>query len=347
MNGMAKISFVVPVYNSSKYLERCIDSILGQTENDFELVLVDDGSIDGSDKICLEYSKRDNRVKFSHQENAGVSVARNKGIKMATSNWIAFVDSDDWVEKDYVKHLLPYLGDNDIIFFKYKIHRNDSVKKLELKNDNVLLGEDEFRKILLDTIDTGINNREKVVSNIRGQIWSKVYNRDFLLKNEIWFDEKLRRSQDVMFNIMAYNSAKKGIVVEQCLYNYRIENGSLCHSYNENQKKHLLLFLDSVEEYVYSSIEGDMEKVLNKRRVLLFSSIVLIDFTHPNNRKKYSQRKKEYMELRNSERFHDVIESEKLCEFGLKKGIIVWCEKNNLFILLNIISKVEKRIFKA
>lgn len=98
---MPKISIIVPVYKVEKYLHRCLDSIVAQNFTDWECILVDDGSPDGSGKICDEYAEKDGRFKVFHQENQRVSAARNKGLDNAKGEWIGFVDSDDWVSKDY------------------------------------------------------------------------------------------------------------------------------------------------------------------------------------------------------------------------------------------------------
>lgn len=103
---MAMVSVIVPVYNVEKYLHRCVDSILAQTFTDFELILVDDGSPDNCGAICDEYARKDSRVRVIHQENQGVSCARNAGIEKATGRYIAYIDSDDYVEQDYLEQLI-------------------------------------------------------------------------------------------------------------------------------------------------------------------------------------------------------------------------------------------------
>lgn len=114
---MPKISIIVPVYNVEKYIRRCIDSILTQTFTDFELIIVDDGSPDNCGKICEEYAKKNNRVYVIHQENGGLSAARNSGIEWAFANsdseWITFIDSDDWVHKQYLEILIKEAEIND------------------------------------------------------------------------------------------------------------------------------------------------------------------------------------------------------------------------------------------
>lgn len=109
-NVLPKISVIVPVYNTEKYLRRCIDSILAQTFTDFELLLIDDGSKDSSGAICDEYAAKDSRVRVFHKENGGVSSARNVGLDNAKGEWITFVDADDWIEPPFLDNLIFHSG---------------------------------------------------------------------------------------------------------------------------------------------------------------------------------------------------------------------------------------------
>ena len=113
-----KLSIIVPVYQAGKYLEKCIKSILDQTFTDFELILVDDGSNDGSEKICDDYAKKDARIKVIHQKNQGVSSARNAGMNCAEGDYIAFVDADDWIETDMFEQCMDAMEQHkvDIIY---------------------------------------------------------------------------------------------------------------------------------------------------------------------------------------------------------------------------------------
>lgn len=111
---MAEISVIVPIYNSEKYIKRCIDSILTQTFTDFELILVDDGSTDLSGKICDDYKKQDLRIQVNHQINLGQAAARNSGIKQASANWIAFVDADDVIHPQYLEILYRAVAENKV-----------------------------------------------------------------------------------------------------------------------------------------------------------------------------------------------------------------------------------------
>lgn len=121
---MAILSIIVPVYNVEQYLPRCIDSILEQTFQNFELILVDDGSKDKSGEICDEFAKKDNRIIVIHQENKGVNTARNAGLDIATGSYITFVDSDDWIQPDsYCKSIGLMETNRDIDLLQYpEIH---------------------------------------------------------------------------------------------------------------------------------------------------------------------------------------------------------------------------------
>ena len=128
---MSKISIIVPVYNVEQYLRRCVDSILGQTFQDFEIVLVDDGSSDNSGVICDQYAGKDGRIHVIHQKNSGASAARNAGIIWANTNsdseWIGFIDSDDWVHCEYLETLYNAVRTNDVLVSITDYERSDGL----------------------------------------------------------------------------------------------------------------------------------------------------------------------------------------------------------------------------
>ena len=123
-----KISVVVPIYKVEKYLDRCIYSIINQTYTNLEIILVDDGSPDNCPKICDEYASKDNRIKVIHKQNGGLSSARNAGIKVATGDYIGFVDSDDFIELDMYEQMYKVAYENDVDLVMsdyYKVHKDD------------------------------------------------------------------------------------------------------------------------------------------------------------------------------------------------------------------------------
>ena len=129
MANIPKISVIIPVYNTEKFLHRCIDSILTQTYTDFELLLIDDGSKDSSGSICDEYAEKDSRVRVFHKENGGVSSARNLGLDNAWGEWITFVDSDDYIEENFLKSFDGNL-DADLVVGNIQMIRKQEVEEV-------------------------------------------------------------------------------------------------------------------------------------------------------------------------------------------------------------------------
>ena len=126
------ISVIVPVYNVEKYLNRCVDSILAQTYTNLEVILVDDGSPDGCPAICDAYVKKDKRVKVIHKANGGQGTARNAGLDIAKGDYISLIDSDDWIEKDFIKILHNYIinNDADLVICNYnEVNEQDQIIK--------------------------------------------------------------------------------------------------------------------------------------------------------------------------------------------------------------------------
>lgn len=147
-----KVTVVVPIYNVEKYLRRCIDSIINQTMREIEIILVDDGAIDNSGNICDEYAKIDKRIKVIHQKNAGLSAARNSGIKIATAQYICFIDSDDYIEEDMIEYL--YKGaekyNSDIACCGFSnIYENGVIEKVTIPTKEIIFSTQEALNIHL------------------------------------------------------------------------------------------------------------------------------------------------------------------------------------------------------
>ena len=145
------VTVVVPIYNTEKYLRRCLDSIINQSYSNLEIILIDDGSIDNSSKICYEYSINDHRIKIIRQKNAGVSVARNVGIRNATGQYITFVDSDDYIANDMVEILLHTIRKYNADISMCGMIRTSDKRNNMIDEDNstVIYTQEEFVKVML------------------------------------------------------------------------------------------------------------------------------------------------------------------------------------------------------
>ena len=179
------VSIIVPVYKAEKYIHQCIDSLLAQTYRNIEVILVDDGSPDHCGAICDEYAAKDNRVKVIHQQNGGVSAARNVGLANATGEWITFVDADDSVTCAYIEQL--YANDSDWVISGYR----ESNYKCILSEERYD-GKDELIRFFYKHFD-------KLYANT---LWGKFYKRSIVYDNQILFNSSIRFSEDFIFNLM-------------------------------------------------------------------------------------------------------------------------------------------------
>ena len=243
------ISIIVPVYNSEKYLDACIDSILSQSFRDFELILVDDGSKDSSAQICDEYASQDTRVRVIHKANGGVSAARNDGLDIAKGEYITFIDSDDWVERKYLETLSNY-RDYDIVFFSHRMIYEDgytSEFKFEAKEGD--------RQNIWEIVASLRKNA--VGSNFYGYTWNKMFRRDIIEKYKIRFIEGLRISEDEVYTLDYCTHAKSIKVLPLCLYNYRVLGTGLtatknsADEYNKLAKSYLAIMERETDNRIY------------------------------------------------------------------------------------------------
>lgn len=200
---MPKVSIIVPVYNVEKYIRNCLDSIRNQTFTDWECILVDDGSTDTSGTICNEYAKIDSRFKVFHEENGGVSSARNLGISQAVGEWTYFCDSDDEVLKAGIQTLVDGISDDvDLIIAGYVVeNENGSFIRKVPEHSTEIIDKDEMVKRL-------IYSSEYIY---QGNVWSKLFRADIIHDKEISYDEDVFFNEDRLF-IMKYLCRSRGSV---------------------------------------------------------------------------------------------------------------------------------------
>lgn len=223
------ISIVVPIYNASKYLNECLNSIICQTFCDWECILVDDGSKDKSGEICEQWALKDSRFKVIHQQNQGVSVARNNGIKVSTGEYLCFIDSDDWVDPDYLQHLYNHIGDAEIavsgLVREYNDHSGTSTvpcitKKVVLEPSSVM-----------DFI--ALNKNFLLYGPVQ-----KLYRKEIIDYFDIHFPENCAYGEDLLFNYSYLEHVKTIAQIAKCNYHYRIiGNGTLSSKFRPDQFK--------------------------------------------------------------------------------------------------------------
>lgn len=216
------ISVIVPVYNVEKYLKRCIDSILAQSYRQLEIILVDDGSTDGSPVICDAYARQDDRVKVIHKANGGLSDARNAGMEIATGDYIGFVDSDDWIEPDMYRAMYEAMVQNkaQVAVCRYA----------EVYADKVIDGSGGEVVTLSRAEVLDIYICEHPQYKIYNSVWSKLFQREII--SDISFP-KGRNSEDIVFTTKAFCRLERCVYLDTAYYNYVKEReGSIMNGFS-------------------------------------------------------------------------------------------------------------------
>lgn len=205
------VSIIVPVYNVEKYLSQCIESIVAQSYQDLEIILVDDGSTDSSGAIADQYAQKDLRIKVIHKKNAKVSAARNSGLDAATGEWVCFADADDYLEPDYVEYLLTMAVSNDVdIALTTDMYTNYITNQNLNGNVEIYSPESATIKILTYYIPIGV--------------YCKIFKRSFLVSRQIRFIEEIYIGEGFNFNTAAFQRAQKIAVGHRRIYFYRRNN---------------------------------------------------------------------------------------------------------------------------
>lgn len=243
---MVKLSIIVPIYNTGIYLHKCIKSILSQKLEDFELILVDDGSKDDSSAICDEYAKQDTRVKVIHKQNEGVSVARNAGISIAEGEYIGFVDSDDWIETDMYEILynIAVSKDCDIVMC-------DAVTKYDDKPDEG----DTIAQLKCSGLIYKKDIHPELLREMAGSACRCIYKNYLIKNNKIRFPQNVPLSEDRVFNILAFGYTKSVYYTKTPLYNRYVRKGSAVSKYYRN-------YLEIIEKVRWGTFRA-LEKAWN------------------------------------------------------------------------------------
>ena len=241
-----KVSIIVPVYNAESVLHYCVDSILNQTFKDYELILVDDGSTDGSGALCDEYALTNENVLVKHMENQGVSVARNTGIELAKGEYICFVDSDDYVEKDFLQEMVGKAEEGfDFVLTAYQWvddYNHNAFKTVIYKE-----------KESYSVIDkNSLMDLSSLV--LLSQPWNKLFKRKIIIENNIRMPEDISLGEDTVF-VYRYLSSiinHKFLVINKLLYNYFSNSSdSLLNKYRSDLFEISVKLNDYLSQEVY------------------------------------------------------------------------------------------------
>lgn len=272
------ISIIVPVYNVVDYVDRCIESIINQSMSEYELIIIDDGSDDGSREKCKEWAQRDSRIILIEQSNQGVSAARNRGITISQGEFIVFVDGDDYLDKTFLNEMMKCFGEypqTEIVACGYKYDNGGKISDYGFfKFDKVLTSSDRDELICraIGVYDEKIDRKTHI-----GVPWAKIYRRSFIEKNSIRFDMDMPRMQDLIFNIRCFKNINFVRYIDKPLYYYVFRQQSTANGYSLSYVEQAKLILLAMNKELYDwNSERVKETVSYKGILLLIEAIRLM-----------------------------------------------------------------------
>lgn len=326
------VSIVLPIYNVSKYLDKCITTIVNQTYKNLEIILVDDGSTDQSPSMCDEWVKKDGRIKVIHKQNGGLGNARNTGIDNATGKYIFFIDSDDYVSLDLVSKCYNSAKSTnaDIVIYGFSV-ADESEKIISSIVPNATKRTYTFDEIQNEYLPSLISNKRKdsKFSNLHMSAWACMYSLK-LIKDNNWafVSEREIISEDVYSLLGLYKYVNKVCILEDSLYFYRKNGSSLSHTYREDRflkiNKFYLECLKLAEELNYSN---EIKKSLTNP---YFSNVIgcMKILARSNIEKK--QKKKYIKNIIKDKIFKDALNEYNSCGDSLSKKILIFAMKKEM-----------------
>lgn len=271
MNDEKLVSVIVPIYKVEQYMDDCINSLLNQTYKNLEIILVDDGSPDNCPYKCDSWSAKDDRIKVIHKENQGLSCARNSGLDIATGDYIAFVDSDDWIEPNMYQEFVEVLNTEKVDFVAGRILTYDENTGIRIP---FMEGKD-YLNINSDTILDRNSYLKAILSKkLESASWNKLYRRSVI--GDIRF-KKNRYFEDYLFMYNIASRMKSMCYLASICYNYRIRSNSICSSgqhYSDWEQNFL-----EIEQDLISHNEPQFIKDLNLYKVRHYQDLCKIFIT--------------------------------------------------------------------
>ena len=273
---MKKISVIIPVYNCEEYIKRCIDSIINQTYDNIQIIVVNDGSTDNTENILKNYTN----ITLINKKNEGVSKARNTGLSLADGDYVYFCDADDFLEKNAFEVLVNEYGENDLLRFgNYVVNGDD--KKEKTNADDVLAGVNlnfDNEKIL-----------EYLISNkTEGHLWNYLFKLNVIKDNKILFDEELFYQEDVMFLLEYCLKIKNVKVISNPFYNYYVNENSVTKNI-ESSIRNLSSICILRHKYLHLLKNNDMSNLSNllEQRFLNLQLSYMLDYRKKLTKKEY------------------------------------------------------------
>lgn len=332
---MVKVSVVVPVYNKEKVLKKNIQTILNQTLSDIEIILINDGSTDNSGQICDELKYTDNRVRVIHQNNKGVSAARNKGISISTGRYIGFVDPDDWIEENMYENMYKKIKKTqaEVCLCNYSVDWKEKTQNVLLSTSSNILNKEQIFKILILNMiaPETVNSSEQ---GVMGSVCRLLIDRKTIGNSGISFKEGLPLMEDLLFSIKLLSTVDNVYIDEGVYYHYVQDNNSVTNNHRDGLyelhstiNNELVNYLKG-NEFYKKSIHRINNRYVNSAQTVIRNEV--------QNKETIFRKLNNISRVCKNENLQKSLNTIVIKKFTLRKKIVLFSMKYNFNILLYI-----------
>ena len=342
-----KVSVIVPVYNAEKYIERCVNSLKNQTLEDIEIILVDDSSKDASYEMCLKLAKEDARIKVLHKENEGAGKARNAALKIATGEYIGFVDSDDFVDLNMFKTLYDTakkynseLVISGVIFVGGNMFKEDGECEIKtyFDTDTQFDTQSALKELKLGIV--GAMPEDDEDSKYGMSIWKNLFKHDVITKNNLRFEsEREMLSEDALFMVDYISCINNATGINGAFYNYCRNGDSISKSYKKDRFEKSLVFISEAEKRFKKDIEPREYQIYIDRFWQAICRVICSqEIMHAmDSNIKYADLKKRLKAVCTHSHTKRVLKTYPIHKLPLKQMLFAYCMKYRFYMFLKIL----------
>ena len=341
------VSIVIPCYNAEAYLPTAIGSVVKQEEQNWELLLIDDGSTDRTPSICDDFALRDGRIRVFHKRNEGVSVSRNIGIEKANGEYVSFLDADDWFADTALtsyREAVKRVESDIYIFNNYQNKGKSEKKRPHFKDELFTRSERDLKWFMIDTLFPYYDELKNqiIVGNIRA-VHGKLYRNSFLRENKLVFNKELSIAEDALFNFYAYKFARSVSMHDDYVLHYRISPISVMHKYNKDIDRTNDTIMKKFSIAMGRSLDEDEDfkiAYLGMAAECVFRSLKL-NYLHPLNKDSFSERKKMVNKYISSPQISKALKYNRIENLPIGKKQMMWCFMHHLTGVGMLIGKLS------
>lgn len=344
------ISVIIPVYNTEEYVSRCIDSVLNSTYRNFELILVNDGSQDKSAEICKYYLKKDSRVQYYEQRKSGVSAARNKGIANCTGDWIVFIDSDDYISRDFLGIVAEKkYQEYDFLIFDYIRLKKKIKRTTEPSSVFPCTGADYYGAEKKKELTEKLLNAEQLAENGNTKlwtVWAKAYKKSLIQRYNIKFPTDITIGEDALFNLEYLQKIRSCIYIQKIIYFFEVRPNSATHGFNKDLLQNDMKYQERLKGILKRySVFAQVKTAYYNSLLFHMADVLIKGIFNPYSTRTYEENYRLCQEMHQNELYMDALKYNKSTGRVLRR-ILLFFFRIEYYRIVNLICKISYKILE-